>query len=136
MSINYVAVEGNLTRDPERRYTRDGKPVVSFSIAQNTLNPDGSEHVSYFDCVKFCTTDKQADFFSSLCKGQRVVVSGRLRYDRREKDGRTYTNISIRVHEIAPCSIPDGEKKQATYAAPKAATPPPPDGVYDEDIPF
>lgn len=134
MAINNVTIEGNLTRDPAQRYTTDGKPVVSFSIAQNTKNADGTERAHYFDCVKFCTTEKQADYFMSLCKGHHVVVSGRLTYDRREKDGRVYVNISVRVHEVVRCTYADAAQKTQEAKAPAPSVPDA--DVYDDEIPF
>lgn len=130
MAINYVCIDGGLTRDAELRYTQAGKPIVSFSIAQTVTDSDGNEHKHYFRCVKFCTTDKQANFFADLTKGQRVVVSGRLSYREWEKDGERRESVEIRVNDIATFS----GNKQAQ--APKAATPPPQAEVYDENIPF
>lgn len=50
-SFNKVILLGNLTRDPELRYTPEGKAVCSFSIAVNDRGSDKKETVTYVDIV-------------------------------------------------------------------------------------
>jgi single-strand DNA-binding protein len=76
-----TTMAGNLTRDPEIRYTREGQPTASFGIAVNRRwQPRGSdeweEATSFFDVV--CWRDLAENVALSLVKGSRVVVSGRL----------------------------------------------------------
>ena len=101
MSLNSVNIMGNLTRDPELKYTPSGKSVCSLSIANNrvyTSNGQKVTEVSYFDvevwgaaaenCVKY------------LSKGRGIIVEGRLRQDRWEKDGKTQSRVRISASNI------------------------------------
>lgn len=78
-SWNRVELIGNLTRDPEMRYTPSGAAVVTFSIATNrTFVSDGEkkEEADFHRCVAW---NKLAELCSQLLKkGNRVFVSGRL----------------------------------------------------------
>jgi single-strand DNA-binding protein len=74
-------MSGNLTRDPEIRYSREGQPSASFGLAVNRRwQPKGSgeweESTSFFDVV--CWRDLAENVALSLVKGARVVVTGRL----------------------------------------------------------
>jgi single-strand DNA-binding protein len=76
-----TTMSGNLTRDPEIRYTREGQPTASFGLAVNRRwLPRGSdeweESTSFFDVV--CWRDLAENVALSLVKGSRVVVAGRL----------------------------------------------------------
>ncbi len=76
-----TTMSGNLTRDPEIRYTREGQPTASFGLAVNRRwQPRGSEEweeqTSFFDVV--CWRDLAENVALSLVKGSRVVVAGRL----------------------------------------------------------
>lgn len=78
-SWNRVELIGNLTRDPEMRYTPSGAAVVTFTIATNrTFISDGEkkEEADFHRCVAW---NKLAELCSQLLKkGNRVFVSGRL----------------------------------------------------------
>jgi single-strand DNA-binding protein len=78
---NATTLSGNLTRDPEIRYTRDGQANATFGLAVNRRwQPRGSEEweeaTSFFDVV--CWRELAENVALSLVKGSRVVVSGRL----------------------------------------------------------
>ncbi|MBF0387400.1 MAG: single-stranded DNA-binding protein [Candidatus Omnitrophica bacterium] len=101
MSLNSVNIMGNLTRDPELKSTPSGKSVCKMSIANNriyTKNNEKVTEVSYFDidvwgvvaenCVKY------------LKKGNGIIVEGRLRQDRWEKDGKTQSRVTITANNI------------------------------------
>lgn len=80
-NINAVTVVGNVTRDPELRYTSAGLAVCNFSVASNRrwLNKatnDWEEKVSYFDVTVW--SGQGQNVAESVLKGDRVVVSGRL----------------------------------------------------------
>jgi single-strand DNA-binding protein len=49
VSFNRVVLGGSLTRDPELRFTNNGVPVCSFSIAVNRVRPKNSEGVDFFN---------------------------------------------------------------------------------------
>jgi single-strand DNA-binding protein len=76
-----TTMSGNLTRDPEIRYTRDGQPSATFGLAVNRRwqvrgSNEWEESTSFFDVV--CWRDLAENVALSLVKGARVVVAGRL----------------------------------------------------------
>jgi single-strand DNA-binding protein len=78
---NSTTLSGNLTRDPEIRYTRDGQANATFGLAVNRRwQPRGSneweEATSFFDVI--CWRDLAENVALSLGKGARVIVTGRL----------------------------------------------------------
>jgi single-strand DNA-binding protein len=80
-NINSITVSGNVTRDPELRFTPSGAGVASFSVAvnrswQNRQTQEWEEQTSFFD-VK-CWAQLAQNVCDTLAKGSRVVVSGRL----------------------------------------------------------
>ncbi len=82
-SFNKVILMGNLTRDPEVRYTPNGIAVASFAIAVNRKYKQGDEtkeEVSYIDIVVF---GKQAESCGQyINKGDSVLIDGRLQQRR------------------------------------------------------
>jgi len=80
LSLNRVDIIGNLTRDPELRYTPNGQAVASFAVATNRSWMDASgekkEAVEYHDIV---TWGKLAEICNQiLSKGRKVFITGRL----------------------------------------------------------
>lgn len=97
---NTVTVVGNMTRDPELRYTATGVPVADFGLAWNTKNKDGDESVSFFDVT--CWRDLAEHVAESVGKGNRVVVYGRLDQNTWEtKDGDKRSKVRIVADEVA-----------------------------------
>ncbi len=101
MSLNSVNIMGNLTRDPELKSMPSGKSVCKLSIANNRVYTKNSEkvtEVSYFDIdVWGVIADNCAKY---LKKGHGIIVEGRLRQDRWEKDGKTQSRVSITANNI------------------------------------
>jgi single-strand DNA-binding protein len=106
IGINYVTVVGNLTRDPELRFTPNGTPVVSFAIAVNRRiqNKDSGEWTSSADFFNVAAWFKLADNCAeSLNKGDRVLVTGRLSQDSwDDKDGQKRSSYKIVANIVAP----------------------------------
>jgi single-strand DNA-binding protein len=80
-STTTTTISGNLTRDPEIRYTRDGQATTSLGVAvnrrwQNRDSKEWEEATSFFDVV--CWRELAENTALSLTKGTRVVVTGRL----------------------------------------------------------
>ena len=80
-STTTTPISGNLTRDPEIRYTRDGQATTSLGVAvnrrwQNRDSKEWEEATSFFDVV--CWRELAENTALSLTKGTRVVVTGRL----------------------------------------------------------
>ena len=83
MNINTIHITGNLTEDPERRYTPSGKAVVSASIANNEHYTDAQgEEKKVTTFVNLQIWGKPAENFGNLVKkGQEIFVDGKLRMD-------------------------------------------------------
>lgn len=78
-SWNRVELIGNLTRDPELRYTPNGAAVVTFSIATNRTYVSDGERKEEVDFHRLVAWNKLAELCNQLLKkGNRVFVSGRL----------------------------------------------------------
>jgi len=79
-SINKAIIVGNLTRDPEMKYTPNGQAVANFGVATNrrwTANGEPKEEVEFHNVVAW---GKLAEICSQLLKkGRKVYVEGRLR---------------------------------------------------------
>jgi len=103
---NTVTVVGNLTRDPELRFTQSGQARAVLGIAvnrrwQNRSSGEWEEQVSFFNIV--CWADMAENVSESLSKGSRVLVTGRLdqrSWDTPEGDKRSVVEIS--AEEIGP----------------------------------
>ena len=103
-TIDSITVAGNLTKDPEIRYTRDGQATTSLSLAvnrrwQNQQTKEWEESVSFFDVV--CWRDLAENVALSLTKGARVVVTGRLDQRSWETDDHTFrSKVEIVAEDI------------------------------------
>ena len=103
---NTTTLSGNLTRDPEIRYTRDGQANATFGLAVNRRwQPRGSEEweesTSFFDVV--CWRELAENVALSLAKGMRVVVTGRLEQRSWETpDGDKRSKVEVVADEIGP----------------------------------
>ncbi|MCK5178585.1 MAG: single-stranded DNA-binding protein [Candidatus Omnitrophica bacterium] len=101
MSLNSVNIMGNLTRDPELKYTNSGKSVCNLSIANNRSYTSGGEkvtEVSYFDIEVWGAVAENCAKY--LSKGRGIIVEGRLKQDRWEKDGKTQSRVRIAANSI------------------------------------
>ena len=96
--MNKVFLSGNLTRDPEVRYTQQGKAYARMGIAINRRYKD-KESVDFFNLVAW---EKTAEFCGRyLTKGSRVLVEGQLRTNSYEnKDGVKVNTVEIWVDNI------------------------------------
>jgi single-strand DNA-binding protein len=103
---NHVSIVGNLTRDPELRFTPSGQATATFGVAvnrrwQNRQTNEWEEATSFFDVV--CWAQMAENAAQSLTKGTRVMVSGRL--DQRSwetADHERRSKIEITADEVAP----------------------------------
>ena len=92
------SIEGSLTRDPELKFTNNGKAVCNFSVAVNRKKGD-EEYVSYFDCTAFGS--QAENIANSHTKGSRVVLFGTLTQDRFEtQDGQKRSAVKLLVDSI------------------------------------
>ena len=101
---NNVTLVGNLTRDPELRFTQGGQAVASFGLAVNRRyqqNGEWQEKTSFINITAWGQLGENSA--SSLTKGARVIVNGRLEqreYETREGDKRNV--VEVVADEIGP----------------------------------
>jgi single-strand DNA-binding protein len=140
---NNVSLVGNLTRDPELRYTTGGRAVASFGLAVNRRyqqNGEWQEQVSFFNIVAWGDLGENAA--ASLNKGNRVVVTGRLEqrsYETREGEKRSVTEViaddlgpSLRWAQAQVERI----SRDSADAGSGGGAPRSPDPVYGDEEPF
>ena len=141
---NYITFIGNLTEDPELRFTQGGAPVASFRVASNRRFNDRSgnqqEETTFLNVNAW--RDLAENAADSLSKGDRVIVIGRVRvrsYENRENQ--TVWVTEIEADEIAPslrwaraevARVSGGGSGGGGSASGSSAPPPP----SDEDVPF
>jgi single-strand DNA-binding protein len=143
-----VTVIGNLGRDPEKRYTQDGRPVTRFSVAATTRRRerDGewADHTEWFSVTVF---GRQAETLAErVAKGTRVYVEGRLesrQYD--TQNGGKGFSLDVVANEVVVLDSRqrgDGEfgTGELETAAPARSFPSRPAAQEDaadlEDLPF
>jgi len=98
---NNVSVSGNVTRDPELRFTQGGMAVASFGLAWNKRKQDGEDEVSFFDVT--CFRSLAENVAESITKGTRVIVAGTLSQRSWEtQDGDKRSKVEIVADEVAP----------------------------------
>lgn len=106
MSGNTTELVGNISRDPELRYTPTGQAQATFGLAvnrrwQNKNSGEWDEAVSFFDVV--CWRDLAEHVSESLSKGARVIVVGRLEQRSWEtQDGDKRSKIEVVADEVGP----------------------------------
>ncbi len=103
---NTTTITGNLTREPEIRYTREGQATAQLGVAvsrrwQDRTTQEWQEATSFFDVV--CWRDLAENVALSLSKGMRVVVTGRIEQRSWETDeGEHRSKVEIVADEIGP----------------------------------
>jgi single-strand DNA-binding protein len=102
-----ITVVGNLTADPELRYTQSGLAVANFTIASTPRSFDRASNEWKDGEALFLRASVWREFAEhvagSLTKGSRVIVSGRLKQRSYEtKEGEKRTSIELEVDEIGP----------------------------------
>lgn len=101
-----LTVVGNLTADPELRFTPSGDAVANFTVASTprTLDRQSQEWRDGDPLFLRCSVWRQAaeNVAESLTKGARVIVQGRLKQRSYEKDGQRHTVVEMEVDEVGP----------------------------------
>jgi single-strand DNA-binding protein len=136
-SLNKVILLGNLTRDPELRYTPNGTPVSTFGLAINRrFRQDDTwrDEVCYVDIVSF---GRQAETVTEyLTKGNLAMIEGRLQWRSWEtEDGqkRSKHEVIANTVQFLPRSLRD-DNSQAPVGTPSAM---PEDDLHmEDDVPF
>ena len=98
MPNSHVTIVGNLTADPELRFTNARKAVASFTVA---VSEGKDKSASFVDVTAWESLGD--NIASSLSKGQRVIVTGILRQENWEQnDGQKRSKISIIADSVGP----------------------------------
>ena len=106
MADNTITIVGNVTRDPELKFLNSGQAALKLSVAvnrrwQNRQTQEWEERVSYFEVVGYGSLAENAA--SSLSKGSRVIVNGRLEQRSWEtENGDKRSIVEINADEIGP----------------------------------
>ena len=123
MADNTVTVIGNVTRDPELRFTPSGQAIATFGLAvnrrwQNRQTQEWEEQVSFFDVT--CWAQLGQNVADTLVKGSRAIVTGRLEQRSWETDqGDKRSKVEIIADEVGPslrwatADITRNERKEA-----------------------
>jgi single-strand DNA-binding protein len=143
MSFNKIILVGNLGRDPELRYTPQGTPVCSFSLATNERRKDKNtgENTDIVTWFRVTLWGRQAETASQyLQRGRPVYIEGRLRVEEwTDRDGKP--RHTLEVHATDMQFIGGGRSEDAGAPPAKAASTqanagPEPTDLTDDDIPF
>lgn len=142
--LNMVMLIGNLTRDPELRYSKKGNPICEFGIAMNkkTKTQSGEER-SEVTYVEIVCIGKQAETLPRfISKGSPVLITGSLRYEAWQgKNGEPRSRTSVLADRV---QFLDRSKPAEPRQDPAPAQQPEhrygdadkqPSGI-DDDIPF
>lgn len=152
--INTVTVSGNLTREPElRNLPNGGQSVCQLRIAHNDRYKDSSgewaDRASYFDVSVWGGLGEW--MANNLSKGQKVVVSGRLKWREWGEEGNKRQSVDISADSVVPVVRDGGGRSggQSNGFTPRSDVPantddfqPVPSGggggrpPADDDIPF
>lgn len=99
--MNKVILLGNLTRDPETRYTQEQNSlaVTRFSMAVNRRFSRDNQEADFFNCTAF---GKQAEFVEKYFRrGSRMMLSGRIQNDNyTNKNGEKVYSVQIIAEEV------------------------------------
>lgn len=111
MNLNKVILAGNLTRDPEVRYTTKGTAVADLGLAVNRRVPDGNggynEEATFIDVTAWGATAENAGKY--LSKGRGVLVEGRLQLETWEDRQSGQKRSKLKVIAEAVQFLPDGK---------------------------
>lgn len=152
MNDTIITIVGNLTADPELRYTQSGLPVANFTIASTPRVFDKATKEYKDGDALFLRASVWREFAEhvagSLTKGSRVVATGKLKQrSYQDKDGQTKTSIELEVDEIGPSlryATAQVTRAASNNNAPQPAAQSPVDatgawstpGSYGDDSPF
>ncbi len=127
---NSVTLVGNITRDPELRFTPSGQANASFGLAvnrrwQDRQSGEWQEVTSFFDVV--CWREMAENVSESLGRGARVVVTGRLEQRSWEnQEGERRSKIEVVADDVGPslrwatATVTKNERRSPGEASPRS----------------
>ncbi len=145
-SFNKVILMGNLTRDPEVRYTSGGTAVTDLRLAVNrtyrSASGEDKEETVFVSCDVW---GRQAETSGEyLSKGSQVLVEGRLKLDEWEKDGQKFSRLGVTAERVQFLGSPRRSSAPGDAPPDAGSGPRPPSGgrgqdfsgEEEDDIPF
>lgn len=152
VSLNRVLLIGNLTKDPELRYTPSGTPVATLRLAVNSSFKSQSGERKEETCfVNIIVWSRQAETCNQyLKKGRSVFVEGRLIFRSWEAEGQKRSTMEVRADRVQFLGAPGGRGEETESAparpghdegrtgepAPVASSAAEDDAPADTDVPF
>jgi single-strand DNA-binding protein len=142
MSFNRIIIVGNLGRDPELRYTAQGTPVCTFSLATNERRKDrNGEMQDQTTWFRVTLWNRQAETASQyLAKGRQVYIEGRLRVEEYvDRDGKPRQSLEVTATDMQFIGTRGDEnvsERAASASAGGSPSEPPGGDLSDDDIPF
>ena len=140
-NLNKVFLMGNLTRDPELRYTPSGMAICKLGLATNRRfrdrsNDEWKEEVCFVDITVWGKTGENCSQY--LAKGSPVLIEGRLNFRSWDTEGQKRSKLEVVAENVQFLSRATGSQDN-TSAAPSAPSEPKPESIPGEDeesIPF
>jgi single-strand DNA-binding protein len=147
MSFNKIILVGNLGRDPELRYTPQGTPVCSFTVATNEKRKDKAGEMQDFTTwFRVTLWGRQAETASQyLTKGRPIYVEGRIRLEEwTDRDGKQRYTLEVHATDMQFIGGNRGDEPSGAGAgssgpgnrAPAAEHSASEPDLSDDDIPF
>ena len=145
MPGNTVTLVGNVTRDPELRYTASGQAMAKFGLAvnrrwQNRQTQAWEEATSFFNVVAW--QEMAENIGESVQKGARIIVTGRLEQRSWEQEGDKRSVVEVVAEEVGPslrwatATVVRNERREGPSGASAPREPMPSGPSYDDEEPF
>jgi len=145
VSLNRVLLIGNLTKDPELRYTPSGTPVANLRLAVNSSFKSQTGERKEETCfVTIVVWSRQAELCNQyLKKGRSIFVEGRLIFRSWEAEGQKRSTMEVRADRVQFLGGPSQTAPSAAASeiaesgrAENAEAEPVPNESVDADVPF
>lgn len=130
--INNLTITGVLVRDAQKRFTGNDKPVISFTLANQTGYGD-YEKTNWFNCSLFGNRANSDALANALIKGLKMTVSGQVTLNEYQKEGVNKANLSVMVNDLAFGGNSGGGKSKQNQ---QQQSQPAPQDDFSDDIPF
>lgn len=137
--FNKCILMGNLTRDPEVKYTAGGTAVCEIGLAVNDRRKDAKgEWIDETTFVDVTLWGRQAEVAGEyLAKGASVLIEGRLKLDTWEKDGQKRSKLRVVCENLRMIGGKGGERRQEDRGDTQSPAPMRTDDAGGgDDIPF
>lgn len=100
--MNYIAIMGRMTANPEVTSSASGTTIARFTLAvDRKFAKEGQQKTDFFQCVAFGKLAEVVEKY--LTKGAKIVASGEMRLDTVQKDGKNVTYPKVNANEIEFC---------------------------------